>query len=312
MWLRRSGRSCVTVEAGALVAPGCLWFIARRPPTPELPMRALVLAAAALAVLSLAAPVRAQTTDPVVAIVNGTQITRSDVEAAYQSLPEQYRQLPLDAVFDPLLDQVITSTLLLAEANRQQLESDPEIQAQLARAHDGVLRDGLVKRAIDEGLTDERVQAAYEALKTQPGFAFEETRAAHILVAEEAQALEIIAQLEGGADFATLAKEKSIDPSAQTNAGDLGYFRREAMVPEFAEAAFTIAPGTVGDKPVKSQFGWHVIRVEDRRQSVPSFEEKAPELREQVSREIVTALLGDVRKGATIEVFNLDGSPKQP
>ena len=275
-------------------------------------MRPPVLAAAALAVLCHAAPVLAQTTDPVVAIVNGSQIKRSDVEAAYQSLPEQYRQLPLDAVFDPLLDQVITSTLLLAEANRQQLETDPEIQAQLARAHDGVLRDGLVKRAIDQGVTDEKVQAAYDALRTQPGFAFEETRAAHILVAEEAQALEIIAQLQAGADFASLAKEKSIDPSAQTNAGDLGYFRREAMVPEFAEAAFTIAPGTVGDTPVKSQFGWHVIRVEDRRQSVPSFEEKAPELREQLSREIVTALVTDVRKGATIEVFNPDGSPKQP
>ena len=129
-------------------------------------------------------------------------------------------------------------------------------------------------------------------------------------MADEATALDVIKQLQGGADFATLAKEKSTDPSAKTNGGDLGYFRREAMVPEFAEAAFTIPPGTIGDKPVKSQFGWHVIKVEDRRQSIPTFEEKEAELRDQLSREIVNALLADVRKGATIEVFAIDGTPK--
>ncbi len=275
-------------------------------------MRAFVLATTALAVLAVAVPSRAQTTDPVVAIVNGTQIKRSDLEAAYASLPEQYRQMPLESIFEPLLEQVVSGELLLAEANKQNLAEDPEVKVQLDRAHDGVLRDGVIKKAIDEGVTDEKVAAAYEAMKSQPGFAFEEVRAAHILVAEEAEALEILKQIQGGADFAKLAQEKSTDPSAKENSGDLGYFRREAMVPEFAEAAFTIEPGTVGEKPVKSQFGWHVIKVEDRRQEVPTLEEKAPEIREQLSREIVTALLGSVREGATIEIFNIDGSPKAP
>ena len=273
-------------------------------------MRALVLATTALAVLAYGVPSRAQTPDPVVAIVNGNQIKKSDVEAAYQSLPEQYRQMPLEQIFDPLLDQVVSSQLLLAEATKEKLADDPDIKAQIERARDGVLRDGVIKKAIDEGVTDAKVQAAYEAMKSQPGFAFEETRAAHILVAEEAEALAIIKELQGGADFAKLAQEKSTDPSAKANGGDLGYFRREAMVPEFAEAAFTIPVGTIGDKPVKSQFGWHVIKVEDRRQSVPTLEEKEPEIREQLSREIVTALLADVRNGATIEIFNIDGSPK--
>ena len=273
-------------------------------------MRALALATTALAVLAFAMPSRAQTTDPVVAVVNGTQIKKSDVEAVYQTLPEQYRQMPLEQIFDPLVDQVVTSTLLLAKANEEKLADNPEVEAQLQRAHDNALRDAVVKQAIDQGATEDKLKAAYEGMKYQPGFAFEETRAAHILVADEATALDIIKQLQGGADFATLAKEKSTDPSAKTNAGDLGYFRREAMVPEFSEAAFTIAPGTVGDKPVKSQFGWHVIKVEDRRQTVPTFEEKEPELREQVSREIVNALLADVRKGATIELFTIDGAPK--
>jgi peptidyl-prolyl cis-trans isomerase C len=273
-------------------------------------MRAFALATTALAVLALAVPVRAETTDPVVAVVNGTQLKKSDLEAAYATLPDQYRQMPLEQIYDPLLDQLVSSTLLLARANQENLADDPQVKAQLARAHDGVLRDGVVKKAIDQGVTDEKLKAAYEAMKSQPGFAFEETRAAHILVADEAQALAIIKQLQDGADFTALAKEKSTDPSAKTNGGDLGFFRREAMVPEFAEAAFSMKPGTISDKPVKSQFGWHVIKVEDRRQTLPTFEEKEPELREQLSREIVTALLADVRKGATIEIFNLDGTPK--
>jgi peptidyl-prolyl cis-trans isomerase C len=275
-------------------------------------MRRLLLATTALAVLTLAGPARAQdaAADPVVATVNGAQIHKSDVEAAYATLPEQYRQMPLEAVYDPLLDRVIDSRLLLAEADERNLAEEPEVQAEIAQARDNVLRDSLVEQAIEQGTSEERLRAAYEAMKSQPGFAFEETRASHILLASEAEAQEVLKQIQGGADFATLAKEKSTDPSAKTNAGDLGYFKRDQMVPEFAEAAFTIEPGTVGQTPVKSQFGWHVIKVEDRRQTVPSFEDKQPELREQLAREIVTALLTDVREGASVERFNLDGTPK--
>ena len=276
-------------------------------------MRRLLFATtAALAVLALVGPARAQdaAADPVVATVNGAQIHKSDVEAAYATLPEQYRQMPLEAVYDPLLDRVIDSRLLLAEADERNLAEEPEVQAEIAQARDNVLRDSLVEQAIEQGTSEERLRAAYEAMKSQPGFAFEETRASHILLASEAEAQEVLKQIQGGADFATLAKEKSTDPSAKTNAGDLGYFRRDQMVPEFAEAAFTIEPGAVGQTPVKSQFGWHVIKVEDRRQTVPSFEDKQPELREQLAREIVTALLTDAREGAAIERFNLDGTPK--
>ena len=273
-------------------------------------MRRLVLATSALAVLTLGAPVRAQTEDPVVAIVNGTQIKRSALEAAHEQLPDQYRQMPLEQLYDPLLDRVIDSQLLLVEAQKQKIGESPEVQAEVARARDNVLRDNLVQQAIDQGTTPEKLQTAYNALKSQPGFASEEVHARHILVADEATARDVLKQLQGGADFATLAKEKSTDPSAQSNGGDLGYFKREAMVPEFAEAAFKIEPGTVGAEPVKSQFGWHVIKVEDRRQTVPAFEEKEPELREQVAREIVNALVADMREGAKIERFNADGTPK--
>jgi peptidyl-prolyl cis-trans isomerase C len=273
-------------------------------------MRRLALATTALAVLTLAMPVGAQTDDPVLAIVNGTPIKRSDLEAAQRTLPDQYQEMPLEMIYDPLLDRMIDSQLLLAEAEKRKLGENPEVQAEVARAREGVLRDNLVQQAVEEGTTKEKLEAAYNAQRSQPGFATEEVHARHILVASEAEAREVLKQLQGGADFAEVAKAKSTDPSAQTNGGDLGYFKREAMVPEFAEAAFTIEPGTVGTEPVKSQFGWHVIKVEDRRQSVPTFEEKEPELREQVAREIVNTLVSDVRSGATIERFNLDGSPK--
>lgn len=286
-------------------------------------MRRFVFASTALAALALATtpawtqtapaqnqPVQAQEPDPVLAVVNGSKIRKSDVEAAYASLPAQYRQMPVEVIFEPLLERVIDSRLLLVEAEKQNLAGDPEVQAQIERARNDVLRDSFVEQAIEKGSTDERLQAAYNAMKSQPGFAYEEVHARHVLLESEEEAKQVIEQLKGGADFAELAKTKSKDPSAQSNAGDLGYFRREAMVPEFADAAFSIEPGMVGSEPIKSQFGWHVIKVEDRRQAVPSFEEKEPELREQVAREIVTALLSNVREGAKIERFNPDGSPK--
>jgi peptidyl-prolyl cis-trans isomerase C len=279
-------------------------------------MRRFVLASTALAALTLAGAVRAQTAaeptaaDPVLAVVNGEQIKKSDLDEAYAGLPEQYRQMPMEMIYDPLLDRVIDGRLLLAEAQKREIGKDPKVQAEIERARENVLRDSLVEQAVQQGTTQEKLQAAYEAMKSQPGFAYEEAHARHILVASEEEAREIIKQLQGGADFATLAKEKSTDPSAQTNAGDLGFFRRESMVPEFADAAFTIEPGTIAPDPVKTQFGWHVIKVEERRQTVPSFADKEPELREQVAREIVNALLTEVRSGAKIERFNLDGSPK--
>lgn len=250
--------------------------------------------------------------DPVVATVDGTAIKRSEVEATLRRLPAQYRQMPLEQIFDPLVERVIDSKLLVAEAKRRELEQQPAVQAEINRARDDVLRGSLVEQAVTEGATEERLQGAYNAMKTQPGFASEETQARHILVATEDEAKKIIEELGSGADFAELAKARSTDPSAKQNGGDLGYFRREAMVPEFSQVAFTAEPGKVAVTPVKSQFGWHVVEVLDRRQAVPTFAEKEPEIREQVAREVVEAMVADVRGKAEVERFNLDGSPKTP
>lgn len=259
---------------------------------------------------SLGAGPVAAADDPVVAVVEGEKILRSELEAAQAQLPDQYRQLPLEMIYDPLLARVIDRRLLAREAERRKLETRPEVKEALARARREVLGDQLLEIAITEALTPERLQQAYAMARAQPGFAVEEVRARHILVKTEAEAKEVIAALAGGADFAELAKKRSIDPSAQQNDGDLGFFRRDTMVEPFAEAAFALEPGQTTLEPVRTQFGWHVIRVEERRTVAPSFEEKEPELKEQVARETINALLADLRAKAKVERFAIDGSPK--
>lgn len=266
----------------------------------------------ALAALALAGagPALAAADDPVVAVVEGERVLRSELLAVQAGLPEQYRQLPLEMIFDPLLARVIDRRLLAKEAERRKLESRPEVQDALARARREVLGDQLLEATIGEALTPERLQQAYNVARAQPGFAVEEIRARHILVKTEAEAKEVMAKLAAGADFGALAKELSIDPSAKETDGDLGFFRREAMVEPFAEAAFALEPGQTSREPVQTRFGWHVIRVEERRAAAPSFEEKEPELREQVAREAVNQLVAELRAKAKVQKFNVDGSPR--
>jgi peptidyl-prolyl cis-trans isomerase C len=273
------------------------------------------LVALSLGLLALSLPVHAQQTaptdDPVAATVDGAEVRRSEVEAVARSLPEQYRQVPLPQIYGMLLDRAIDFRLLANAAEDQDLAEDPEVQAALAQARAGVLRDAYVRQRIEQETTEDRLRARYEEMKDDEGFTQEEVHARHILVGSEAEAAEVIAELEGGADFGALATERSVDPSARTNSGDLGFFRREQMVPEFAEAAFALQPGEHTKKPVQSQFGWHVIELLERRMGTPTFEETAPRLRQEMAREVVMALVADLRADAAIERFNLDGSPMQ-
>ncbi|MGB0672069.1 MAG: peptidylprolyl isomerase, partial [Rhodospirillales bacterium] len=135
--------------------------------------------------------------------------------------------------------------------------------------------------------------------------------ARHILLKTEEDAKAAIKKLDGGADFAALAKELSTGPS-KDNGGDLGFFVKEQMVPEFAEATFAMKPGSYSKKPVQTQFGWHVIKVEEaRKRTPPTLEEATPVIRQELSREVGLAYLEEVKKDAKIEKFNPDGSPKQ-
>jgi peptidyl-prolyl cis-trans isomerase C len=278
-------------------------------------MRPLSFAAASLALSLLLAtaslsaqPAPAKTDDPVVARVNGKELHRSDVTLAQRSLPEQYQQVPLPQIYPMLLDQLV-SGMLIAEAGRKdKLADDPEVKRRTARLEDRVIQEIYINRAVEAAATDKKLHEQYDKfIKAQP--ANEEVSARHILVATEDEAKAIIVDLGKGADFATLAKQKSTDPAKDTG-GDLGFFTRDSMVPEFADAAFKLGKGEYTKTPVHTQFGWHVIKVEDRRTAAPpSFEDSKEELTNEVAREVITAKVKALKDGAKVETFTLDGSP---
>lgn len=277
------------------------------------------LAAVCAATMMFALPATAQNADkkaaaapaaaanPVVAKVNGQDILRSDVEAARGQLPEQYRNLPMDQLYQPILNQLIRTKVLSAQARADKLHETDTYKRRVDLIAERLLEEALLAKTIEEQVTDEALQARYD--KTSGSFPTkEEIRARHILVKTEAEADAIIKELAGGADFAKLAADKSIGPS-KTRGGDLDYFSKGQMVPPFEEAAFALAKGEFTKSAVKSPFGWHVIKLEDKRQSKPpSFDESRARLSQELSQEIAEQLVKDLTGKATIQRFEADGS----
>jgi peptidyl-prolyl cis-trans isomerase C len=250
--------------------------------------------------------------DPVVATVNGQQIHLSDLEVAQQSLPQQYRNMPLATVFPALLDRMVDSKLVEQDGRKNKVTDDPAFKKRMAFVEDQVVQDFWLQKQIAEKVTPEKMKQAYdEKLKNMP--AEEEVHARHILVASEPEAKAIIADLKKGTPFDKLAKEKSTDKASGAEGGDLGWFKKTDMVKEFAEAAFALKKGSLSESPVKTQFGYHVIQVDDRRQAPPpSFDEMSEQIRQDLARETVTAMLNGLRAGAKIEKFNIDGGTPAP
>jgi len=242
--------------------------------------------------------------DPVVAKVNGQEIRQSTILEMAGRLPAQY-QANLQAVM-PLLVERAVDFKLLAEAGRGAgLAGDDEVKDRLARAESDIIRDVYLEREIEERLTQERVVARYEQMieenPPQP-----EIRARHILLETDEDARAVIAELDGGADFAELAKEKSTGPSGPQG-GDLGFFQAEQMVPEFSQAAFALEPGSYSSEPVQTQFGFHVIKVEDSRlPDPPALEEMEPEIRRALTSEVVDEVVAGLREGAEIEIVKAE------
>jgi peptidyl-prolyl cis-trans isomerase C len=246
--------------------------------------------------------------DPVVAKVDGQPIHLSDLKDAAQSLPENIRGMPSQTILPMLLDQLIDSRALLAQARKSGLDKDPEVQRQVAAAEDRALQTAVLSKEVGPSVTDAAVHARYDQEIAAKG-GEDEVHAKHILVATEAEARKLIAELKGGADFATLAKQYSKDPGGAQDGGDLGFFKKDEMVPEFAAAAFGLQPGQVSPDPVHSQFGWHVILVVERRRAVPpNFAQARDELRQKMIQEGVQKVVANARAAVSVEKFNLDGS----
>jgi len=251
----------------------------------------------------------AETPDnPVVAVVDGFEIRQSDVAVAFERLPEQFRQAPVGQIFTQLVQQLVDGQLIVKAGRADDLENDPEVQARIAEFARVAIQQTYMNRLISDGLKEEDLRATYDATIANTEGPLE-VHAQHILLESEEDGYDIIKALDGGADFGELARERSQGPSA-ARGGDLGYFTRSAMVQPFASAAFAIEPGSVGPDPVQTDFGWHVIKVLDkRRQPAPSFEESLPTLEQQLTRELIATHMAELRADAEIQIFNLDGSP---
>ena len=246
--------------------------------------------------------------NPVVARVDGTELRLSDVEAAQQNLPAQAQKLPLEQIYPMLLDRLVDGMLITEAGRKEHLERDPEVQDRLKHYEDRLIQEAYLNRAIKQAETEDQLRTRYQTFLKEKS-AREEVHASHILLATEAEAKSVIAELDKGADFAALAKKYSKDPGAETG-GDLGYFGHDDMVKEFADAAFALSPGQYSKTPVKSEFGWHVVKVEDRRTGKPpSFEEARDQLSRDLAHEIIDTKLHDLRGAAKIEEFGLDGKP---
>ena len=247
--------------------------------------------------------------DPLLAKVNGVEIHMSDLKAAAETLPAQARQMPPQQLLPMLLDQLVDEKALIAEAKKTGLDKDPDVQRSVKMAEDRALASALLGKLVRPQVTEEAIKARYDQqFAGKPGET--EVHARHILVGDEATAKKIIAELKKGGDFAALSKQYSKDPSASAQGGDLGFFKKTDMVPEFADAAFALKDKEVSPVPVKSQFGWHVIQtLEHRTSAPPTFEQEHDELRQEMVQAAVQKEVTQARAAATVEKFNMDGSP---
>jgi len=256
-------------------------------------------AAGAPAPSANAAPTPADPAE-VVATINGKPITRQDVLDSASDLPPQYLA-QIDKLFPQLLNRLIGIQLVEAKGREQGLADDPEVKRLVKQAEEEAISRTYIQKIVAEKVTDESLKQAYEAsLAEHPPQI--EVRASHILVKTEDEAKALIKQLEGGADFATLAKEKSIDTGSGQNGGDLNWFTKDTMVKEFSDAAFAMQRGDVSKAPVKSQFGWHIIKITDSRVQTPvPFEQRKDDLRQAKTQEVVHTEVQSLIGGAKIE-----------
>jgi len=247
--------------------------------------------------------------DKVVARVDGTPITQAQLDLARDELGSDIAQLPEEAQNELVLQYVVELTLL-ADAAREAGLDQTERYKQLARYYElRALRDIFFQREIRENITDDAARKLYDdRIGSAP--AEKEVRARHILVETEEKAKDVIQKIADGADFAELAESESTGPSA-ANGGDLGFFTKNQMVTPFAEAAFAMETGEVSE-PVKTRFGWHVIKVEDKRdRQPPKFADVKDRLKGSLVRQQLQERMASLRDGAAIEILDESLKPEE-
>ena len=247
----------------------------------------------------------AQTSEEIsVATVNGTEIQLKEILDLIEQLPEEYQNQPLTNYFDQMVDEVINTKLAAEAGQKSALSGDPKVIAAMRIAAQKVLAENWLRTELAKSVTEEAIEKAYDAYVADTA-SREEVKASHILLADEQTAISAIQKLKDGADFSELAQEISTGPSGP-NGGDLGYFGRGAMVPVFEQAAFELEIGSFTSSPVQSQFGWHVIKLFDKRISeAPSQEDMSQQLIQNITKLSFARIIETLRADAEIEKTSL-------
>src|SRR3984957_1327089 len=261
-----------------------------------------------LAVVLLAGlPARADDSNPVLAKVNGSEIRLSDLKLAEEELGPSLAQMDPATKDENVLSFLIDMKIVAKAAEAKNIENDEDFKKRLAFTRNRLLRDSRLESEGKAATTDDAMKKVYEdASKQIPGE--QEVRARHILVETEDEAKAVKAELDKGADFAELAKKKSKDPGA-SDGGDLGFFTKDQMVPEFSAVAFALEPGKISD-PVKSQFGWHIIKVEEKRdRKPPDFAQVKAQIETYVTRKAQADYVAKLRETAKVERMDKPADP---
>ncbi len=239
----------------------------------------------------------------VAAKINGELVYINDLKQSYADHPQIKDRVSFEEFYAKTLDVFVNSKLVYQAAKAAKIEETPEYQRQLVTAKEDLARKLYLEKMVDEKVTDSEIKKLYDEY-TSKFESQKEVKAKHILVDTEDKAKEVIAKLKKGGDFVKLAQEYSKDQV------DLGYFTKEVMVPEFSDAAFAMNKGEYSKAPVKTEFGYHVILVEDVRASKPlSLKDVEPQLKNMVTQQVVAQIFEDLVKNAKVEKFTLEGEP---
>jgi peptidyl-prolyl cis-trans isomerase C len=295
-------KCCLTILAAIIViaalAAGIYYWVGKADANGAATTEAAKQAAAADKSPALNKAIKDST---VYATINGEKLTGKDLNEVVKTLPPQIQAAPSAQVLPMLVNQLVNDRLVDAAAVKGGLEADAKVKERVALAQKQIVRERYVEKALDGKDSDAALRKKYEELLFNNPRQ-EEVRARHILVKDEATAKDAIVRLSKGEDFAKLAKELSIDPS-KDNGGDLGYFTKSMMVAEFGDAAFALDKGAYTKEPVKTQFGYHVIKIEDKRmQPKPDFDAVKDQVRGQLNEDLIREMIDGLRKDAQVEI----------
>lgn len=246
--------------------------------------------------------------DTVIAEIDGKDVRKSDVAQTIKELGANVPPAAVDQILPAFTEQYINLQLINKAATKTDVLKDPQVRTQLANSQEQILRAAYLNSLFEGQITEDTLKAAYKA-KYEDAPLPTEVHARHILVDSKDKADALLTQIKGGANFEKLASENSKDPSA-ARGGDLGYFTKAEMVPEFGTAAFDMSKGEVSSAPVKTQFGWHILQVLDKRTRVkPSYEEAKPALEQEARQVILDAKLKELREEADVKIMTPPAPP---